>query len=310
MNYIIKDEKCTKYFYIRRGIGLLQKSDSPIPQTVYADASDAFCVYQKDELIHILCISNKNELVYFQKKEEEYKKHILCELNDSIRVKDIKITFSGDRPNFLYSAAADNEFMIVHCILGNHAMPSVIGKSADGDFFLFNDRVYYTNQNKVLGFCVLKYGKPDIFYPVAENAFSPYLCADGKREYFLYLKDEYICLNHTPYCRDMLAVRPVISFSDTKPCIIWQSGRFLKYAAADASSPPQIIASTGTPTLYSVQEKDRIYFNYAQSSDGIPHFQHLSVPPSADITGSDITNLLAKLKNDISDIEEKIKKLQ
>lgn len=312
MEYIIKHKNYTEHFFIRHGSGLsVFVSDMLLPQTILYDAKNEFCVYQKDELLHIICINSKNELVYIQKKEKEYKKHILCALNSSFKIKDIKITFSVDRLNFLYSAKTDDGFILVHCILGNNAMPSVISKSADGHFFIFKNKVYYTNQNKVLGFCELAGEKPKSFHPIAENAFFPHLYDDGKNEYFVYVKDSYLYLNHKPLYPDTLAVCTVISAAASVPVLMWKSGAYLKYMSPDNSSVPKCIIGSAMPVLYSVQNNDSIYFDYAQTPDAIMGLCHItSASPSDDTNGSDIKNLLEKLKSDISDIEEKIRKLQ
>ncbi len=316
MDYIIKDKNTAEHYFIRQGSGLAVACEKNmlLPETILPDVKNAFCVYKADGFLHIICVNGKNELVYILKKEEEYKQYILCELKDGLSVGDVKITSSGGRLNLLYSAAFEGEFMLIHCVLGNHALPSVIDKMSDSYFFLFGDRVYYTNRNRTLGYQELTDGKPDHFISIAENAFKPYLCTDNGKNYLVYIKDDTIYVNHIPKYADSEADTPVIAAENGYPTLVWKSGAALKYAdISDSRTAPRRVAGTGMPTLYSIQDDDGIRYNYAQKSDGMPYFSEPRKTVSAPSLGSDggaIINLLAKLKNDISDIEEKLKKLQ
>lgn len=315
MDYIINEKNACEHYFLREGKGVQTACEKNmfLPETIFKDAKKAFCVFKKEDVLHIICVNGKNELVYIPKKDGEYKQYVLCELKEGFDVKEIKITASGEMLNLLCSAEYEGEMLLIHCVLGNQAKPSVIDKMQEQYFFVYKERVYYTNKSGVLGYQELTDGKPDRFIKAAEGAFKPYLYEDEGNKYLVYIKDGAIYLNNILKYEDCDAETPVIARRGERLILIWKSGAVLKYVdlkTGGADAPKRVI-STGTPVLYSIQEGENIYYDYAAECDGRPYFSEMAAETNFTDGGlQGIIGSVLKIKEEIKEIEEKIKNLK
>lgn len=320
MNYLILGEQGLQHFYYKdnEGIRSAREKNIFLPETIFKDGQKPFCVYDEGGILHIICVNEKNELIYIANKDGAYKTYMLSELKDTFSVQEMKICASGERLNLLCSVRYDGDILLIHCILGNMARPSVIDKMGSSYFFAFGDKVYYTNQCGVLGFQDLADGKPDRFVSVVEDAEMPYLYFDGTNEYIVYKKGNTIYINHRPVVEDAACEGPVLTMRGGKLILIWKSGAVLKYTAADNNDgePPKRIVSTGEAVLYSIQENENIHYDYAAYSEGRPYFPEgfageKTTPPDSNYNEvRELIQSVVRLKEEVRTIEKRIKTLK
>lgn len=259
MDYYIKNGGEEIHIFYDKNYGLVMKRD--VPERICEKSGEAFGVYANGEGIHVICVSKENEILYLLINAEKITECKLCGLNEKFRVEKISISECGGRKFFLCSAEYGKERLLIHCVLGNNAMPSVIDKTADGYFFLFGDRVYYTDIKGVLGFQELADGKPDRFIPIAENGYEPYLCICGGIEYMVYRQDDAIYVNNIPKIKDEEASYPIITERGGEPMLMWHSGAVIKYVGLEKRSGIKRLISSGEQKLICICGEN-IFYDY------------------------------------------------
>ena len=123
-------------------------------------------------------------------RNNEWKQYVISSIKKNIKIGKIMVASNGINENLFYSAKVNGEMVLVHCVLGNNAMPSVIAKLYDKEFFLFQKCVYYSDENGIIGYQSFADSKPDRFIACCEGE-SPYLI--GKK--MIYKKDKDIFVN-------------------------------------------------------------------------------------------------------------------
>lgn len=305
MEYIINRENGMLHFYFDKKNGLMMSSGNNFPpEQIKKNIKENFCVYERENAIHIICINEKNEIIYIHMSGEEKKEFTLCELKGDFHIKHIAVADSKDRMNLLYSAEYGGDILLVHCVLGNHAKPSVIDKLKNSGFFTFDGKVYYTNQNGILGYQELADGKPDRFIAVKEGAEDVYLYEYENKEYIVYRIGNTIFVNHIPKIDDTDVKLPVIAKKNNTLALMWQSAEIIKFTDVDGLKPPKRLLSTGRQDLCSVQEKDGIYYDYC-----LPAGNGFEAEDSRGDELKNVVDLILGIKEEIKEIEEKIRKL-
>jgi len=259
MDYFIKRINLSERYFYQNGLYMEKQGRCEL---IGREAKDVFCAFENDSVVHVIFVNQKNELVYIPKKDRKNKEYVLCELKEGFNVRNMKIAKSKDRLNLLYSALYGDEILLIHCVLGNHARPSVIDKLESEYFFPYGDRVYYTNKSGIMGYQELTDGKPDRFVSVEEGAVMPYLCCIDEKEYIVYKKDTDICVNHTPKTQDKYAFCPVLKRGKNVIELVWQCGGALKYSELDGAGNPKRIISSKSPCLSSIQDGENVYYDY------------------------------------------------
>lgn len=322
MDYILKGRnKQSRYFY-RAGKGILVSSEENIylPETVLNGVKPPFSVYESEGVVHIIAVGQNNELIYAAGKNKELKKYSLCTISEGLEIIELKTVSTGGRTDLLYSAGYRGEILLIHCVLGNQAKPSVIDKMKTGDFFLYAGRVYYTNASGDLGYQDLSDGKPDHFCLLVNGATDIYIRVFDEDEYMIYKKDNTIFINHIPRFRIREAENPILCRRGDSVVLIFKSGRILEYIDIKSSSDnfKKIMSSTEM-ILCSVSEYGTVYYEYASGGTGEPHFFEIAGNLSKSEKGerllknyeySAINTDLLRLKEEIIRLEEKIKNLQ
>ncbi len=260
MDYIIKDKNYR--FYYKRGDGLLMQKGSALPERLNPKSTENFCVYEQNGVIHIICVSEENELLYTILNENKRNDCVLCRLGEQFAVKKITAAPSGGRMNLIYSAEYNGENLLVYCVLGNNAKPSVIDKLKSGYFFVFASCVYYTNAAGIMGYQEFSDGKPDRFIRTEDGAEDVYLCERDGKSYVVFRKSNTIFVNYMPITDDVDVSHPILALRGTKLELMWKSGAIVKYT--DLENPKHInrLISTGEQPLICIFEKDGIFYNY------------------------------------------------
>lgn len=282
MKYLVKPEnEC--YFYTN---GEIMKKGTFAQESIISGVKSPFCLKKREGNIHIICVDNSNSLVYIGKKS-----HILCRLKPEFEVKRMRIV--GKLMGFLCSAKYGNEILLIHCILGDRAQPSVIGRMANEYFLADDECVYYTDNRGVLGFCEFGDGKPDRFVKVAENAFFPNMYGDD----IVYKKSGKIHINHVPKIDAPDAGEMVICAYRGYDVLAWESMRSLKYIRIDLTGEIKEIRSTGIPELLCVSDGNGEYYTYS------PFLEDLQ---KREDSRQNIKTELERLRSDLERVENKL----
>lgn len=260
MDYVITNKNERMHFYIENhSIKLLEKGCES-PKILLKSVKEPFCAFYKDGIYHIIGVNNKNEIIYIPYKNDLVKFYVLCKLNGDIKVKRILLSGCRKLINLTYSAEYNKETLLVHCILGNNAKPSVIDKIIGDWFWIWQDKVYYTNRYRNMGFQDLSCGKPCRFVNLEGNAKFPYAASFDKKEYFLYIKDNKIILNNQIITDDKNAEMAIV-VPKKEISVFWKSGDVVRYLIIKDGKQGRII-STCTPRLCVCQNSDNIYCDY------------------------------------------------
>ena len=335
-NYLILRNNIVCHYFYRKGMGICfreqhnEKLGEIIP--VYNEGSENFSVYcDGGNNVHIICTNENHEIVYLSNRQNEWNRYIISSSKDGLTPLKFMTMSDGTHLNLLYSAVYKNEPVLIHCILGANAQPSVIDKlyPSKRDFFLFNKRVYYTNSSDILGYKDFADGKPDKFIHTADNGYMPYLTNSEDGFFIVYKQKHKICFENTAVFEDFAAEFPILTYTDKKLILQWKSGGFVRYITSTNNgkswSTPMRFVNPGRATvLFTIQDGDNIKHCYgSESSDSITLFAKPTLfPKKKDIKHvyehnkkNDMVNMeIQKLKimielltAEVSDVKKQIK---
>ena len=109
-------------------------------KNIYPNGSGVFFAYSDDEdTIHIITENNASKLVYIRGRNNEWQNFDICTIKDGIKIKRIMIGENSIGKNLFYSAEYQDEIILVHCVLGNKAMPEAIDTLLCENFFIYNE---------------------------------------------------------------------------------------------------------------------------------------------------------------------------
>lgn len=303
MDYIIKNKNKTfRYYYDEKNGLMLSEGNCFPPVCIKHDATEIFSVYEKDTAVHIICVNNRNEIVYVSIRDAVKREYVLCELKDEFSVKHIFVAEAGAWMNLLYCAEYKGEILLIHCILGNHAKPEVIDKLKNPHFYVFKNRVYYTSSEGNLGYRELFDGKPDGFVLTAEGAEDVYLCEYDGKEYIVYRRGDGIFVNHVPKINDSDASMPIVVKRQNEPTLMWKSGGIIKFAGLSNTENVKKLLTSGRNRLFCVCENGKSGYDYYFPGE----------PESEDINTGEVREIAAAvlgIKEEIQALEEKIRKM-
>ena len=275
-NYILKKGAVTLHFFTIPNQGLvLRKKELNLwhnHRVLLPDSKGAFSVFQDESgTITLVSLTDKNEIYYTILGESEEKSFLLTKLKEDMEIKSISLFKTPIAANIVYTAQYRKKLLLVHCILGDNAMPDTIDEIQSEDYFIHNHSVYYTNSNGILGYKNLSDGKADIFNSITSGATEPYLYNYRGRDFLTYQKNNKIYLQNRLLTDDPGAKNPIITESDGALLVMWQKGDFIRYVSSfdngESFGPPmQYVSSGKIPTLINVISKGRAYRYFATIS--------------------------------------------
>ncbi len=256
--YIIDINGNKRIFFLQQYEGICEKSQKAGGWTerknICQEGCENFFVYSdKNNMIHLVTVTKNNRLIYMICKNNEWKKFYINKINEDIHIKKIMIGASKTGKSLFYSALYKDEYILVHCILGNKALPQTIDRIYDENFFLYNNKVYYSNSDKIIGYQDFSDGKPDKFYQIYAGE-MPYIKKINGKEYLIYKKDSDIFVNNNAVAMDENAVFPIIINSGDNIYVMWKNSDFIRYVLYDENNlykqPIRHIASGLKPTVF------------------------------------------------------------
>lgn len=274
-NFLISGDSGNELYFYKPYEGICVKKQNPGNNRqehtpILPDGQDAFCAYSDSRgIVHIIYTDSENHLLYAVRKNGSWKKHILSSLATDIFLSDIRIYSVKGRLNFLYSALYCGETLLVHCILGDHARPSTVSALETSHFFIYKEKVYYTNALGNLGYSSLSDEAPSVFCPVAEDAHCCTLADLGANELLLYTRNSRLFVNNREILYDSVMENPVFVRGNDRSYIMWKSGGFIRYIATFNGgvtwSEPMRFMNTGiSPSIYIAQRGNsyNMYYGY------------------------------------------------
>ena len=252
-NYLVdfNDEEKIYYFDIMQGICEKTKFAE---KTILRDATNNFFVYTDKNVIKLVALNKKSQLVYMICKDNTWNSYVIATMKKNIEIKKIMVSSN----NLFYSAKVNGEMVLVHCVLGNNAMPSIIANPCDEEFFLFKKCVYYSDKNKIIGYQSFADSKPDRFIPCCEGE-NPYL-VDKK---IIYKKDNDIFINNKKICSDKNVKMPIL----VNDLLMWKSENHIRYIS-EGTKIRQYISSGIEPEILVKATANECLYYYGTFSKG------------------------------------------
>ena len=277
LNYITYRDKSFLHFYhtASEGLCLKEKRKGRWSDTFHLcyEAKKGFCAYcDSDGVIHILCTDDDGKIIYIKEKNLEWNQYILSEGNNEIIPVSFRIVKAGNIMNFFYSARYNASMILVHCVLGDNAMPERIDAldTKHPEFCICDNKVYYTNENNVLGYRDFSDSKPGVFVELEKDAYFGYVTKVEGKEFLVYKKDNFLYVNHDRTYLDEKAMMPLLCQKDNKITLQWQSGNFVRYLTSfnggvTWSSPMRFINNGVGICRFFIQTEDRCEYSYGQN---------------------------------------------
>lgn len=277
-NFLIMLKGVPEHYFYRpyEGICMHSRNVSGIWQertAVLPGGKDGFGVYaDKNGVVHLICIDGENKLTYAVGRDGIWKKYVLTSLHDDIFVSDMRLYNVGGRLNLLYSALYNGENMLIHCILGDHAKPSTVDTLEAPHFYVYDNKVYYTNAAGELGYVLLSDEKPSGFNRLYPDAHCPTLESFAGKDFLLYTRESRLFINNEEILYDSRMEMPICVKGNGKIYIMWKSGSFIRYITTFNGgvtwSEPMRFMNTGVKaSIFTAQQGENFNYYYGYTGE-------------------------------------------
>lgn len=257
-NYIVELNGDRRIYCFNNIHGICEITKSS-EKTILKNATDKFYVYKDSDDIKIVALNKKSQLVYMICRNNKWKQYVISQINENIKVEKIMVATNGINENLFYSAKVNGEMILVHCVLGNNALPNVIAKLYDKEFFLYNKCVYYSGETQIIGYQSFADSKPDRFMPCCEGV-SPYII-DKK---MVYKKNNDLFVNDEKICTDENIKMPVL----VNDLVMWKNESHIFYAPLKTKKVARFIKSGVEPQILAVATADKCLYYYGTFING------------------------------------------
>lgn len=338
MDYLIRHSDKINHFFFKKNDGLCVRTKKHSLwqnfKPIFSNSTDVFSVFcDSSNNLHAICVSPENNLIYLHLKDTKWHECTITHINDEMHISNIVFFESPIGLNILYTAEYLGETLLIHCVLGNNAMPNTVDKLSSPYFFVSDSNIYYTDSNFVLGYRTVSDGRPDRFNRLTDSAEMPYLASFFGKSMLTYKKKDSLYFQNRPVHKDAYAIRPILIEADDKLFLEWQSGDFVRYMSstdegANWSGVMQFVNPGRKPQLYAAVNRANLELYYGNHSKSDLHIYLKpnpfasekkkvftnSLPDSGEVTKLNIMLELQKqeissLKNEISRLEEYINRI-
>lgn len=253
MNYIIGENGSRQYWFCRQNEGICfrhLRGDGEMGERrcVLGGSFGAFGIWQDGERVHIVAASADGEMIYAKYESGEAERIILTGIPDGTEIAKLSLYPVRGRLNMLFSVRRGGEIFLMHCILGNNALPHTVSKLLCADFFVDGMRVYYTRPDGAAGFSELADERPEIFVRTANGASPPYVI-DG---HIVYASGGKIYFDNREIFAEEGAQNPIAVEVGSEYFILWQNGTTVRYISAHGGEikPNGIINPSCEPRIF------------------------------------------------------------
>ena len=221
-------------------------------ETAVAHNVSAFCAYGDDTGIsHIIHTDTGNNLYYSQMQSGQIKSHRLSSIPAEIVPENFRLYSVGGRLNLLYSARYQEDYILVHCILGNQAKPHIVSRLDSAHFGIFKSCVYYTNNQGNAGYTRLEDEKPEGFSLLFENGRCVSVMEADFSRLVAYTRENKLFVNDNELVYDSRMETPTLYSSHGKAYVMWKSGGYVRYMALGENGTAQ-----GTPMRFMASDAE------------------------------------------------------
>lgn len=332
-NYLIKYNDITQhYFHIpNQGLCVRNKHHSiwQNHKILYQDCKDVFSVFcDRSGILHAICINSKNEIIYLVLKQGSWQSYQITRLKEDMKVSEIVITETKIGLSLIYTAEYLGETFLIHCILGNKAMPETLDRVSNPEFFIFRKRVYYTNTEGFLGYRDISDGKANNFNKLVENAAMPHLLFYDQKDMIVYKKNNKIYFQNRPVHEDSNAIHPILLHNSNQLFLMWQNGDFIRYISSSDSGKSwsgvmQFVNPGKISQIYHVINNSNHYLYFGNHSNTDLHiyskadifepepkiFKPKNVPNQDPAQITKLKILIEMQKKEISELKKEIHRL-
>jgi len=331
--YIIDEANGEKSCYYKGNDGIYKKTFSGSGwsdgRRIYKNAIKDFCVKtDANNILHILCIDNKGDIVYIKNGGNE---HILIKSNNKIFAKKLRMYESNHRISLVYTAEYGDELLLIYCILGVNAIPVTVDTVKNDDFYLYDEKVYYQNMEGVLGYKDFADGRPDNFEAVAEDASEMYIAEINQERYEVYRNKEGIIFCGNKIIDDKCAEYPIICEREGRIMVVWESGGFMRYMVSNDggesfNSPMRFLNNVSMMKRYIIQSGENYIYEYASErgrdirffadsgndvkNNGVRARRNNNIQGSGAHERDKIMIMIQMMKGDIQELKERVEALE
>lgn len=326
-NYILKHNGSVMHcFYIpNQGIFARTKAVNlwQNPKPIYPGSTDVFSVFcDSSNMLHAICVTPANEIIYLTFKNNFWQACTLTKLKPEMNIVSISLFETKIGLSMIYSAKYFGEILLIHCVLGNNALPETLDKISDLDFYNFKNHVYYSNSDGNLGYKDIYDGKSGNFNFLCDGGKSPYLITYNSNELITFKKDNKIYFQNKPVLEDSSASRPLLSSDKNRLLLMWQSGDFIRYVESfdcggNWSNVMQYVNPGKASNIYHVVNNSKTYLYFGNHTSSTLHIYGKTdifepMPPFLQKDPNQIKKLkiLIELqKNEISELKKETMRL-
>ena len=258
--------------------------------------------------------------VYANCRNNGWKRYILAKIPKDVVVCNMHLYAIRGRLNLLYSVLFSGEHLLIHCILGNNAKPSTVSKLSGPHFFVYKNKVYYTNHEGTLGFTDLADEKPAIFNRLYDDAKAVSIWEDSGKEFLIFVRNSRLFINGKEILYDSAIENPIFVKGTDRLYIMWKSGGFIRYISsfnggATWSEPMRFINTGITPRLYTYCSGNvfRLYYGYEAKNNltllGVSNVFSKDLHPFENSELNEIKNKLSKKTQEAENAKKEIERL-
>ena len=268
-NYILKYNDITQhYFYLpNQGLCVRTKPNNiwQNHKSIYHDSTDVFSVFcDRNNILHAICINQQNEIVYLIYKNNSWQNCVITQLKKEMEIEKINIFETDIGLSIAYTTKHFGERFLIHCVLGNLAMPETVDKISSADFFIFRKRIYYTNSTGILGYKDLSDGKSGNFNRLVDKGEMPHLITTEEKDMIVYKKNDEIYFQNRPVHKDSNATHPILTSTSNQLLLLWKNGDFIRYISSTDlgntwSNVMQYVNPGKTSQIYHVVNNSKTY---------------------------------------------------
>lgn len=333
LNYMVKHDGTIQHYFCTKNEGLCVRTKRHSiwqnHKIIYKDCAGPFSVFcDKNGVLHAICVSSQNEIIYLVLRKNGWQSCAITHLKENMKVLFITITETSIGLNILYTAQYMSETILIHCVLGNNAMPNTLDRLTCPSFFIFKNRVYYTNPEGFLGYRDISDGRPDMFNKLVEGGTEPYLLTHEGKDMLVYKKEKDIYFQNRPIHEDSYASSPILANNGNQLLLMWKNGDFIRYISSSDnggkwSGVMQFVNPGKESEKYYVVNSGKIFTYFGNHSSADLHiygkndiFEKEQPAPTASAVTAPDPNQITKLKvmlelqkKEITELKKEIKRL-
>lgn len=230
--YIVNSKTGRKIFFSKPYEGICEICEKPggwgEERNICNEAGEKFCLgIDNRNFVHMVALSKKNQLIYIKGKNGAWQTAVITQ--NMHQIGEIRLSVSEQRKNMFYSVLYEGEWILVHCVLGNGARPQKIARLYNESFYVFEDRVYFSDSEENLCYMDFSDGKPNNVVRICSGT-MPYITRYASKIYIAYKNNNALFINDEKFVTDMNAEGPIIVKKDEGFMLMWRSGDFIRYA--------------------------------------------------------------------------------